>query len=247
MPSRSIDSRSRLPLWAWLLFACFGLIGVLGLLLGLASLLNIGAINGIGKMLMGDGGTVDPPGDPHAFDPVARYPEIAAYAGTGVALVRMQAQQVRSDGRLDLAADYQPSPRVQYDFVREVPPPENAPPLGAGAPADGRWHQRIEVDLSRPDTLRYMRKVGKGRIEERTYVARGMQRREDEPSGARADAGVKPPACPLQRLWQQAIAQGVPAGAVANIEYNDRGYDFSVRGTRWSLHFATDCSLQPSR
>jgi len=245
MPLRSADSRARLPGWAWLLFTCFGLVGALGLLLGLASLFNIGGVGRLGKLLMGDGGTVDPPGDSRAFDPVARYPEVAAYAGSGASLLRMRADQVRSDGHLDLGADYQPSPRVQYDFVREVPAPANAPPLGAGAPADGRWHQRIEVDLGRPGTLRYMRKVGKGRIEERTYVARGMDRREDEPSGATVEKGVAPPACPLQRLWRQATARGVPENAVASIDYDRDGYDFSVRGTRWSLHFGADCALQP--
>ena len=240
-----IDQRKRLPAWAWLLFASVGLIGLLGLLLGLASLLNIGGPGRLGKLLMGDGGTVDPPGDPRAFDPVARYAEVASYAGAGVSLLRLQADQVRSDGRLDLTADYRPSPRVQYDFVREVAAPADAPPLGAGAPEDGHWHQRIVVNVGKPDVMRHERKVSGNAITERNYVVRGMERRADEPSGAAVEAGVAPPNCPLQRLWQQAIAQGVPATAVASIGYEGDGYDFSVRGTHWSLHFSPDCALQP--
>jgi hypothetical protein len=240
---RKIDSRKRLPAWAWLLFACMGLVGLLGFAVGLSSLFHAG---NIGKWVMGDGGTVDPPGDPRAFDPVAQYPAVAAFAGPGVALLRMRAEQVRSDGRLDLGADYQPSPRAQYDFVREVPAPPEAPPLGAGAPVDGRWHQRIEVDLSRPGTLRYVHKVGKDGILETQYVLRGMERREDEPTGAPIESGIAPPACPLRELWKLALARGVPANAVASIEYDRDGYDFGVRGTRWSLHFAAECSLQPA-
>jgi hypothetical protein len=239
---RKVASGKRLPAWAWLLFACIGLVGLLGFAVGLSSLSSLG---GIARSLMGDGGTVDPPGDPRAFDPVARYAEVAAFAGPGVALLRMQAEQVRSDGSLDLGADYQPAPRAQYEFVREVPPPANAPPLGAGAPADGRWHQRIEVDLSRPGRLRYVRKVGKGGILETQYVLRGMERREGGATGSAVEPGIAPPTCPLQGLWKLALAQGVPANAVARIEYDRDGYDFGVRDTRWSLHFAADCSLQP--
>lgn len=237
--------RKRLPAWAWLLFAGFGLVGLLGLAFGITSMFGLGGER-LGRLLTGDGGTVDPPGDPRAFDPVARYAEVARYAGAGTTLLQMRAEQVRVDGTLDLAADYQPAPRVQYDFVREVPPPANAPPLGAGAPADGRWHQRIEVDLSRPGALRLVRKVGNGSILETQYIVRGMERREDTPTGATIDAGVAPPACPLQRLWQQAIDHGVPANAVASIDYGRDGYDFSVRDTHWSLHFAPDCALQPA-
>lgn len=242
---RNADSRQRFPTWAWLLFAGIGLIGVLGLLLGLAAMFGIGGFGRVGKLLMGDGGTVDPPGDPRAFDPVARFPDVATYAGTGVVLLRMRASQVRSDGLLDLTVDYRPSPNARYEFVREVPAPANAPPLGAGAPADGRWHQLIVVDLGKPGVMRYQRKVSGNSITERNYVARGMEKREDDPTGARVEAGVVPPACPLQRLWRQAIAQGVPENAVASIDYDADGYDFSVRDTRWSLHFGPDCTLQP--
>lgn len=223
------------------LFAGLALVLLAGLAIPILAAFDIG---GILELFAGDGGTMDPPGNPRAFDPVARYAAVAAYAGAGASLVRMEAVQVRSDGLLDLEAPYQPAPRVHYAFVRTVPLPANAPPLGAGAPADGRWRQRIEVDLGPPGAMHYVRKVGKGGIEERPYVSRGMQRREREPTVASADAVVAPPSCALRGLWRQAIARGVPADAIAEIDYGRDGYDFTIRGTRWSLRFAPDCALQ---
>jgi len=223
-----------------LLLAVVGLLLACGLVLGLLTLFDVGSV---GELWRNDGGSVDPPGDPRAFDPVASFAAVAAYAGPGATLVRMRAEQVRSDGRLDLTARYQPSPRAQYDFVREVPPPADAPPVGAGAPADGRWRQRIEVDLSRPGTRRYVRKVGKGGVLETQYVVRGMDRREEEPGGALVET-IAPPGCPLRDLWRIALEQGVPANAVASIGYDRDGYEFDVRGTRWSLRFGSDCKLR---
>ena len=242
MPMRTTDATSARRLSRRWLFGCLGAGLFLGLVLAVLAALGV---FGLARLWRGDGGTVAPPGDPRAFDPVGQYPAIAEFAGPGNALVRMQAEQVRSDGRLDLGADYRPAPRVNYTFVRSVPAPANAPPLGAGAPADGRWHQQVEVELSRPGTPRRVHRLGGNTNITTQYVSRGMQRREQSPSGALAEASVPPPACPLQGLWQAAIARGVPANAVAIIGYDRDGYDFGVRGTRWSLRFAPDCSLQP--
>ncbi len=240
---RIIDASSAGRLSRRWLFGCLGAVLFLGLVLAVLAAFGV---FGLAKLWRGDGGSVDPPGDPRAFDPVGQYAAIAEYAGPGTALVRMQAEQVRPDGRLDLGADYRPAPRVNYAFVRSVPAPANAPPLGAGAPADGRWHQQVEVELSQPGTLRLVRSAGNNNVTVTRYVNRGMERREQPPSGAAVEASVPPPACPLQRLWQAAIVQGVPATAVASIGYDRDGYDFDVRGTRWSLRFAHDCTMQPA-
>jgi hypothetical protein len=90
------------------------------------------------------------PGDPSRFDPVASFPAIAAEAGEGAQLVRFEARFVGPEGTLDLTARYQPSPSIEYRFARPAPPPNNAPPLGAGRRLDDQWFVPIEVTASRP-------------------------------------------------------------------------------------------------
>src|SRR5262245_41713872 len=97
----------------------------------------------------GSEGTVDPPGgDPTRFDPYASYAEVAAYAGPGSQLVSFDANGIRADGTLDLTTDFYFG--AHYQFVREVPPPADAPPVGAGGSADGKYHEQIDVRLARP-------------------------------------------------------------------------------------------------
>ncbi len=191
--------------------------------------------------------TVPPPGDPRSFDPVAHYREVAAFAGADAQLVSIQARFVRSDGTLDLDAEYRPSPNVRYRFLREVAAPAEAPPVGAGGNADGRWFEAVQVEVSRPWEFRSVRSIGGSGSGSYQYFNRGMQRRADPPSG-RAPAAVAPaPACPFRRLWQAAIARGAPATAVANIEYDARGYEFGIDDLRFSMRFALDCSVVPDR
>lgn len=186
--------------------------------------------------------TVAPPGDPRRFDPVARHGEVAAFAGSGVRLSALDARFVRSDGTLDLEAEYRPSPNARYDFVREVAAPANAPPLGAGSSADGRWYEAIEVEVSRPWEFRSVRRVGAGGSASYQYFNRGMRRQADPPSGRAPAATIAPPTCAFARLWAQAIARGAPASAVAHIRYDARGYAFDIDGTRVSLRFDNDCN-----
>lgn len=191
--------------------------------------------------------TVPPPGEPGRFDPVAGYAQVAAFAGADARLLSIDARFVRSDGTLDLEADYRPSPNVQYRFLREVPAPANAPPVGAGGNADGRWYEQVQVDVSRPWEFRSVRSIGGSGSATYQYFNRGMQRRADPPSGRAPAATAPAPACAFSRLWAEAVAQGAPENAVARIEYDVRGYEFRIDDLRFSMRFAADCSVVPGR
>lgn len=188
--------------------------------------------------------TVPPPGEPRRFDPVASYGEAAAFAGDGARLSSLTARFVRSDGTLDLRAEYRPSPNVQYRFVREVAAPANAPPVGAGSGTDGRWHEQVRVEVSRPWEFRSVRRIGgPGGGASYQYFNRGMQRTADAPSGQAPAPTAPAPACPFRRLWADAVAHGAPPAAVANIKYDVRGYEFRIDALKFAMRFDPDCSV----
>lgn len=191
--------------------------------------------------------TVPPPGDPRRFDPVAGYADVAAFAGADARLTSLAARFVRSDGTLDLKAEYRPSPNARYRFVREVPAPADAPPVGAGGNADGRWYEQVQVEVSRPWEFRSVRRIGGSGSASYQYFNRGMERKADPPSGRAPAAAAPAPACGFRRLWDEAIARGAPASAVANIEYDARGYEFRIDDLRFSMRFAADCGVAPDR
>lgn len=227
-------------------WGCLGIALLLALGLGLGLATGALGLASVFRHLAGGGdyGTVDPPGDPRAFDPVASYPEVARHAGAGVQLLSFTAVQVAADGRLDLRAAHVPAPRASYSFMRHAAAPDNAPPLGAGGSEDGRWWQQVEVRLSRPGQRHRVRSIGAGGQASYQYVNRGMQRIESAASGRRPGRPVPAPRCALRDLWAAAIARGVPAQAVATIEYDATGYAFSIPGTRWSFDFDGDCRMR---
>lgn len=185
--------------------------------------------------------SVAPPGDPHGFDPVARYPDVARYAGTDARLVGMRAMFVRRDGTLDLKADYRPAPHAVYSFARSVPAPQDAPPLGAGGSPDGRWFEAIEVEVARPWQLRSVRSVGAGGSRSYQYFSRGMERKAATPTGQAPASALSPPACPLRALWDAAVTRGASPEAVAIVEYGRQGYDFTIPGARFVMRFDARC------
>src|SRR4051812_7881088 len=107
-------------------------------LITLAVVIVIGAcvIFGIIPFFETGGGNADTrsvPGDAAHFDPVASYPSVLDYAGTGAKLISVNAYYVRSDGTVELNASYSPAPYVDYEFVHKLDKaPANAPPIGAG-------------------------------------------------------------------------------------------------------------------
>ena len=168
-------------------------------------------------------------GDASRFDPVAALDQVLALAGPGARLEQLSTSGVRSDGTLDLTATYTPAPRASYTLHREVPAPADAPPLGAGGSRDGRWYQALRVDAYRPGQMRQVTKVGGGIGRRYRYVNRGLDLEVDDVTGEAGEA-VPPPACRFDRIWRQAIADGAPADAVAQIGYDARGYSFNIPG-----------------
>src|SRR5688500_10607865 len=117
-----------------------------------------------------DNGTERPPGDPARYDVVGSYAAIAAFAGEGAQLTGMSAHGVRSDGTVDLTSELLFG--ADYQFVREVKAPADAPPVGAGGSADGRYHEVIDVRLWQPGQLRHV-STGRSSYD---YRHKGMER-----------------------------------------------------------------------
>lgn len=191
--------------------------------------------------------TVVPPGDLRAFDPIATFAAVRAYAGDGARPVSMRATYVRPDGTLDLNADLTPSPNVSYEFVREIRPGPDAPPIGAGVNASGTQWQTIVVTVGSPGKTVYVRRLG-GKVNAQYYYTnKGMQKDERQPRGSNDETVVPDPSCPFADLWKKAIERGAPAQAVAVISYDDDGYDFRINDTDVRLTFGKDCDVLSKR
>jgi hypothetical protein len=145
-------------------------IGCLLFAIVLAALLPIVIIFLIIPLFQSGLGMVDTrpvPGDPRNFDPVAALPGVREYAGEGAQLVSIEAYYVRSDGTLDLNASYRPY--TTYKFYREVPPPADAPPVGAGGKAGGKWYEPVQVRASEPGQWYHVTRTGGGVSQEFSY------------------------------------------------------------------------------
>lgn len=182
------------------------------------------------------GGNVDTrpvPGDATRFDPIAAYAEIAAYAGEGAQLISISAYYVKSDGTLDLTEDYYP--RVSYEFAREVPRPDDAPPVGAGGSAGGKWYESIEIEAYQPNQWRRV-----SGSQNYTYMNKGMEREVNSPQTLSVTF-IPPPACSFADLWAVAMTRDAPHDAVATIDYDVDGYDFRISDVSISLQFDAEC------
>lgn len=186
--------------------------------------------------------TEPPPGNAAQFDPVQSFRAVQGYAGEGAEFASMEARFVRSDGTLNLTADYKPSPTVDYVFYRTVPPPADAPPMGTTRSASSTWQARIEVQLSKPGQRYYVNRQSGGIKATYNYVNKGMKREENSPSLMPVNQSRPSPTCSFRDLWQQAIQQGVPQDGVATISY-DGEYRFQQYGNNKLLRFGADCKL----
>lgn len=171
-------------------------------------------------------------GSPTSFDPIASFDSMQAFAGEGAQLVDFEAYYVRSDGTLDLTAAY--NPRVSADFVIEVEPPADAPPVGAGG--GGTWYREIEIEAYRPGQTRRVTSSSFSY----SYTNEGMTRDIDTPRSINPTV-IPSPVCPFEAMWRAAIAEGAPADAVATIEYDEDGYDFRISDAGIRLTFGPDC------
>ncbi|MCA0452389.1 MAG: hypothetical protein LCI00_00215 [Chloroflexi bacterium] len=181
------------------------------------------------------------PGDAARFDPVAGYAGVLDHAGTGAQLVGIDAYYVRSDGTMDLTATYSPAPHAEYNFMRELSePPPNAPPIGAGGANTDPWYEPVEIELSKPGQW-WSVSSSSG---DYSYVNQGMMRDVNSAVNGLSSPVIEPPACSFADLWAIALTKDAPAEAVAIIEYDVEGYDFSISGLSINLEFGMDCKLK---
>lgn len=179
-------------------------------------------------------GTRPVPGSASAFDPIASFAEVSKYAGDNVKLKSMTAYYVRSDGTLDLNASYRPY--VDYEFYQALSsPPRDAPPVGAGGSPNQKWYQEIQVKIQQPRTWHVT-----SNSSEYDYYDFGMSHDLRTPTST-AQASIPSPTCSFKNLWSTAMQNGAPTDAVAEIEYNENGYEFSINDINIRIKFSTDC------
>lgn len=173
--------------------------------------------------------------DPASFDVNSMLPQAVKLAGPGLTYWQMSAQAVRPDGTIDLTADYAPTAIVQLfqDNGRTAP---------VGAPG-GQTVRLISIRIDNPG----MKVVYSTPSETRWAWSPGMSRLELEsfPKSALISGPAELPRCAFKGLWEQAIALGAPADAVAAIHHSSAGYTFSIEGTAHSYRFDQGCARVP--
>ncbi|MCB9449924.1 MAG: hypothetical protein H6672_00700 [Anaerolineaceae bacterium] len=210
---------------AYFIFAVFGSLGNI-------SGLNTGVSFGLESRPIS--------GNPGRFDPLLALPEITAFAGENAQLIAFHAYYVRLDGTMDMNATYTPAPHVEYRFINELLPPEDAtPPAEETAPT----YELVTIEVYHPGEEREATRVVNGETETYTYGSQGMIRIPEAPTES-VDAVIAPkPECGLYQLWAVAVTQGVPQDGVAIIDYTADGYTFTF-GEDTVLTFNLDCSLR---
>ncbi|MCB9455188.1 MAG: hypothetical protein H6671_04280 [Anaerolineaceae bacterium] len=207
----------------------------------------LGDLGGIGG-LIGTATNLGPEsraigGNPSQYDPLAALTEVMAFAGEGAQLAAIHANYVRSDGTLDLTATYTPSPYVEFTFLREVPRPADAPPVGAGGSTTGPWYEPITIEAYRPGAVRHVTQTGGGFNATYNYTNQGMIKEVESPTTNPFGEIVAMPECTFTQLWETALAEGAPEEAVAIIDYDEDGYTFNIVGTM-VLRFDASCALK---
>ncbi|HEX2620194.1 MAG TPA: hypothetical protein VHL11_08610 [Phototrophicaceae bacterium] len=182
-------------------------------------------------------------GDASRFDPIAALPDVQDFAGTDAKLASIRANYVRSDGTMDLTATYVPGPSTEYVFLREVPPPANAPPVGAAGSNGGPWYEPIEINAFKPGAQRTQSRSANGVRTRITYINRGLTRSVEAPTTSVFDLPTTNPTCSFADLWKIALTKDAPSDAVAVIDYSADGYDFSISSVI-TLYFDQDCKLR---
>jgi hypothetical protein len=214
-----------------------------------SGLSGISGLGDIGNIVATVQNAIKPPesrpvtGDASKFDPLAGLADAQNFAGQDAKLATLTATYVRADGTMDLTATYSPSPRTEYTFLREIPRPSDAPPVGVAGSTKGPWYEPISIEAYTPGQTSHVTSYGGGINTEYNYTNQGMLKEVKDPTTDPFDDIVSaPPTCKFVDFWKTAIKQGAPEEAVAIIEYNSDGYSFNISGTI-SLHFDMKCKL----
>jgi hypothetical protein len=179
------------------------------------------------------------PGDAANFDLIAGMPEIYEWIGADAELKDLYATGVRSDGTMDLFANY--TSIVSLTFVRPTQA-NNDLPLGAGGSESDIAYEEVDVDIFTPNQMRTSSSSSNGMRTRFSYINRGALIEVD------GTTNTKPitlfmPTCSFADLWAIAIENDVPENAVAAISYDNYGYDFRIIDTNYDLEFSQDCEL----
>ncbi len=180
--------------------------------------------------------SVEPPEDITAFNFTRALPKVEAYAGQDASLVKIEAYYVRSDGTMDLTADYRP--RLNYTFVRKRAEGSEDGPIGTGQRQ--RAYEVIEVEVREPGWLN----INSGGRSNSTERHKGMNRRISESGEDVWKARTPPPKCDVKEVWAKAIKKvKAPKNAVAIITYERGGYQFSIHDVDINVVFDKKCKL----
>ena len=181
-------------------------------------------------------GTRPPPGDAAKFDPITSYADVAKFAGDNVQVEYISMEFVKSDGTMDLTADYGAEASYRFAHILDKAP-DNGAPLGAGGKPGGTYAELINVNVDKP------------RLEGTTsgtthydWYNFGMSRTVI-PAQPLTEPTAAPPTCSTKQLWDAAIKNDAPANAVATIYYSSDGYAFDIKDTSVHLLFDTSCNL----
>lgn len=184
-------------------------------------------------------------GDTRRFDPFAKLAEIRSHIPAEARLVSISATFVRSDGTMDLQADYVPFPQTEYVFhLPLAKAPDNAPPVGAGRGPDDTWYQEIQVKCWKPGQMRRVSKTSGSTRTTYSYRHLGIEVDRRDPQSGKPTEGIPAPKCSTQKLWEIAISKGADRNAVARIEYGAEGYDFRIDRTDVRFECDADCRVK---
>jgi hypothetical protein len=187
--------------------------------------------------------SVEIAGDASRFDPLEGLEQAQALAGEDAQLAAISAYYVRVDGTMDLHADYTPRPYTDYEFLRPIPRPDDAPPVGVGGSTNGQWYEPITVKAYEPGQRRRVTRTGGGISTSYDYVNKGLLKEVSDPTTTPFEDPVELPQCTFVELWEVALTKDAPRDAVAIIEYDVDGYTFNISGVVY-LRFDHDCKLQ---
>jgi hypothetical protein len=186
--------------------------------------------------------SVDPPGDVANFNPTEAYPKVRDYVGKKAKLIEINARYVRSDGTMDLTADYKPS--LTYQFVQKSSASENKP-VGTGT--KGREYEGIEVNVSAPH---WVSQSINGRAPQ-SKKNKGMVKRVSSAGKHKWEERAKKPKCSFERIWKKAMKVDKDTkkarDAVAVIDYNKKGYSFVINDLNVRLFFDHKCQVDEDR
>lgn len=185
---------------------------------------------------------------PSRYDPFASLDEVRSHLAPGAKLVGIRASSVRSDGTMDLTARYTPGPSASYEFFEPTQDGiEKTPPVGAGRKPDDVWAYGVKVECYQPGKTSHVTKVSGGSTVSYMNTNKGMMVSKSAAAMHDPHEAVAEPKLTTQDMWATALKLGAPKDAVAVVEYDDRGYDFTIPGAKFSLHWGSDGVLDEKR